>query len=231
MSGEVRLARICDSPKTPPSTPILRGGCELLPERAMRPFRCSARSPRRPGPWARAFQCQLSSWRGRRHWRQKYFECGSCGTGVRDQEQPCYRRRIHASAHLQRCHSKAFGNERCPSHDKTLETWPDLYWKSGRTKAGHQRYACKRCRSTFTVGHPARNHRRRSKNGQILKLLVHGTSLSKITEIADVALRNVYRKLDFIYDRVRSSPTGGKAICAMSPGRDMAAALLRTARR
>lgn len=75
--------------------------------------------------------------------------------------------------------------------------------KSGRTKAGHQRYACKRCRSTFTIGHPARNHRRQSKNGQILKLLVHGTSLSKITEIADVAPRDVYRKLDFIYDKVR----------------------------
>ncbi|WP_055662694.1 hypothetical protein [Jannaschia seosinensis] len=55
----------------------------------------------------------------------------------------------------------------------------------------------------FTVGHPARSHRRQSKNAQILKLLVHGISLSKITEIADVAPRDVYRKLDFIYDRVR----------------------------
>ncbi len=134
---------------------------------------------------------------------KKYFKCGSCG-----QESVIKNNRAIAEEYtrlrrLQRFYGKACSNERCPSRGKTLETWPDLYWKSGRTKAGHQRYACRRCRSTFTVGHPARNHRRQSKNGQILKLLVHGTSLSKITEIADVAPRDVYRKLDFIYDQVR----------------------------
>jgi transposase-like protein len=95
------------------------------------------------------------------------------------------------------------GRETCSSHGKSVNDRPELYRKTGRTSAGHQRYGCKRCLSTFTVGHPARNHRRQSKSGQVLKLLVHGTSLSKISEIADLSPRDVYRKLDFIYERVR----------------------------
>ncbi len=134
---------------------------------------------------------------------KKYFECGSCGQESVIKNNRAVVEEYTRLRRLQRFNGKACSNEGCPSHGKTLERWPDLYLKSGRTKAGHQRYACKRCRSTFTVGHPARNHRRQSKNGQILKLLVHGTSLSKITEIANVAPRDVYRKLDFIYDRIR----------------------------
>lgn len=91
----------------------------------------------------------------------------------------------------------------CTSHGKSVEDRPELYRKVGKTSAGHQRVLCKQCGSTFTVGHPARNHRRQSKNGQVLELLVHGNSLSKISEIADLAPRDVYRKLDFIYERVR----------------------------
>ncbi|GHE04175.1 hypothetical protein GCM10008024_30280 [Allgaiera indica] len=94
-------------------------------------------------------------------------------------------------------------NETCKSYLRPIALHPELYRKSGRTGAGNQRYCCKRCGSTFTVGHPARNHRRQSKNGQVLKLLVHGTALSKISEIVDLSPRDVYRKLDFIYDRVR----------------------------
>jgi len=91
----------------------------------------------------------------------------------------------------------------CLSHGKSIGKRPELYRRVGRTAAGNQRILCKRCNSTFTIGHPARNHRRQSKNGQVLKLLVHGNSLSKISEIADLAPRDVYRKLDFIYDCIR----------------------------
>ncbi len=44
-SGEVCPAKICDSRKETASTPVFRGGCELLPEPTMRPFRRSSRSP------------------------------------------------------------------------------------------------------------------------------------------------------------------------------------------
>lgn len=135
----------------------------------------------------------------------KYFKCGSCGKKSVIKNNRAIVEEYTRLRRLQRFHGigRSCRNDNCLSYGKTAEKRPDLYWKTGRTKAGHQRYACKRCRSTFTIGHPARNHRRQSKNGQILKLLVHGTSLSKITEIADVAPRDVYRKLDFIYDQIR----------------------------
>ena len=135
----------------------------------------------------------------------KYFECGYCGQESVVKNNRAIVEEYTRLRRLQCFHGmgKSCPNADCLSHGKTVDKRPDLYWRTGRTKAGHQRYACKKCRSTFTIGHPARNHRRQSKNGQILKLLVHGTSLSKITEIADVAPRDVYRKIDFIYDRVR----------------------------
>jgi transposase-like protein len=136
---------------------------------------------------------------------EKNFTCGSCGQAsviknnraVVEEYRRLRRLQWHDGG------QKSCGQKACRSHGRSLDVRPELYRKSGRTSAGHQRYACKRCRSTFAVGHPARNHRRQSKNGQILKLLVHGTSLSKISEIGDLAPRDVYRKLDFIYECVR----------------------------
>jgi transposase-like protein len=135
----------------------------------------------------------------------KTFTCGSCGqeSVVKNNraivdEYTRLRRRQRPDGKGQSC-----SKEGCSSRGKAVVDRRELYWKTGRTSAGHQRYACKPCGSTFTVGRPARNHRRQSKNGQILKLLVHGTSLSKISEIVDLAPRDVYRKLDFIHERVR----------------------------
>lgn len=135
----------------------------------------------------------------------KRFTCGCCGQEsvlknnraiVKD-----YTRLRHFQQHDGK--GKSCRVETSLSLGKPIDKRPELYRKSGRTSAGHQRYACKGCGSTFTVGHPARNHRRQLKNGQVLKLLVYGTSPTKISEIEDMAPRDVYRKLDFIYERVR----------------------------
>lgn len=135
----------------------------------------------------------------------KTFTCGSCGQHSVIKNNRAIVEEYTRLRHLQRHDGKGKScrREGCRSHGKSVAERPELYRKSGRTSAGHQRYVCKRCGSTFTVGHPARNHRRQSKNGQVLKLLVHGTSLTKIAEIEDMAPRDVYRKIDFIYDRVR----------------------------
>ena len=136
---------------------------------------------------------------------KKAFTCGSCGQESVIKNNRAIVEEYTRLRRLQRSDEagKSCGREDCHSHGKSVDDRPELYRKTGRTSAGHQRYACKRCGSTFAVGHPARNHRRQSKNGQILKLLVHGTSLSKISEIVELAPRDVYRKLDFIYERVR----------------------------
>lgn len=136
---------------------------------------------------------------------KKAFTCGLCGQESVVKNNRAIVEEYTRLRRLQRPDGtgKSCRKAECPSRGKSVDDRPELYRKVGRTSAGHQRILCKHCGSTFTVGHPARNHRRQSKNGQVLKLLVHGNSLSKISEIADLAPRDVYRKLDFIYERVR----------------------------
>lgn len=136
---------------------------------------------------------------------KKNFTCGSCGEETVLKNNRAIVEEYIRIRQLQRPDGKGQSckNEGCLSHGKSFRARPELYRKSGQTKAGNQRLCCKRCGSTFTIGHPARNHRRQSKNGQVLKLLVHGTSFSKISEIADMAHRDVYRKINFIYDQIR----------------------------
>jgi transposase-like protein len=137
---------------------------------------------------------------------KKRFTCKACGEESVVKNNRAIVEEYMRIRMLQRPNGKgqSCSNPECLSHMKSCSARPELYRKTGRTKAGNQRFCCKRCGSTFTVGHPARNHRRQSKNGQVLKLLVHGTSLSKISEIADMAPRDVYRKIDFIYDQVKA---------------------------
>ncbi|WP_297341074.1 hypothetical protein [Pseudophaeobacter sp.] len=136
----------------------------------------------------------------------KYFTCGSCHEESAIKNNRSITEEYTRLRRLQRPDAKgqSCSNQQCISYDLPFITQAGHYRKSGRTKASNQRYCCKRCGSSFTVGHPARNHKRQSKNGQILKLLVHGTSLSKISEIADLSPRDVYRKIDFIYGQVRA---------------------------
>ena len=136
---------------------------------------------------------------------KKAFTCGSCGQESVVKNNRAIVKEYTRLRRLQRPDGagKSCRKADCLSHGKSVDDRPELYRKVGKTSAGHQRILCKQCGSTFTIGHPARNHRRQSKNGQVLKLLVHGNSLSKISEIADLAPRDVYRKLDFIYERVR----------------------------
>ncbi len=137
---------------------------------------------------------------------KKNFTCGSCGEESVLKNNRAIVEEYMRMRRLQRPAGKGQSckNEDCLSHGKSFRARPELYRKSGQTKAGNQRLCCKRCGSTFTIGHPARNHRRQSKNGQVLKLLVHGTSFSKISEIADMAHRDVDRKIDFIYGQIKN---------------------------
>lgn len=136
---------------------------------------------------------------------KKAFTCGSCGQESVVKNNQAIVEEYTRLRRLQRPDGagRSCRQNTCLSNGKSVDDRPELYRKSGRSKAGNQRYTCKSCHSTFTVGHPARTHKRKSKNGEVLKLLVHGNSLSKISEIADLAPRDVYRKLDFIHERVR----------------------------
>lgn len=84
----------------------------------------------------------------------------------------------------------------------SMASHPKFYRKFGTTKSGDPRHQCKLCQKTFSIGRPARRHRRCDKNGMILKMLVNGVPLSKICVVGKVSYHDVYRKIDFIHQQV-----------------------------
>lgn len=61
---------------------------------------------------------------------------------------------------------------------------------------------CKACLTTFTVGSRIRRQHRSSTNGDVLWMITNGMPISKISDFTGLCPRDVYRKIDFIYDRV-----------------------------
>ena len=94
-------------------------------------------------------------------------------------------------------------NAACDSHGKAPSSHPELYRRFGTTASGDARHQCKVCRSTFSVGPPARRHKRGDKNGLVLKMLVNGVPLSKIAAITGLTFDDIYREIDFIHDQAR----------------------------
>lgn len=79
---------------------------------------------------------------------------------------------------------------------------PDLYRKSGKTAKGEQRWKCKACLKSYSVGSSIRRQKRSHTNRDILWLLTNGTPISKICDFTEMSARDVYAKIDFIYDQV-----------------------------
>lgn len=136
---------------------------------------------------------------------QKTFQCGACGqssiiknNGAVVEEYRRLRERFQAEPPPPDfCQKQA-----CDNHGKRLSENPALYRKSGRTATGTQRYKCKACLTTFTVGSRIRRQHRSSTNGDVLWMITNGMPISKISDFSGLCPRDVYRKIDFIYDRV-----------------------------
>ena len=95
-------------------------------------------------------------------------------------------------------------NTACRCHSRPVATNPELYRRFGRSKKGDQRWRCRGCDKTFTIGRPTRRQRKTDKNGLVLRLLTNDVSLSKICEITGLSPRGVYSKIDFLYQRVQA---------------------------
>ncbi|MBC7144887.1 MAG: IS1 family transposase [Thioclava marina] len=92
----------------------------------------------------------------------------------------------------------------CFAHGVSPAQNPEFYWKFGKTAGGDPRWRCRLCLKTFSEGKPARRHKRSDKNRVIFQMLCNDVSLAKISKIADISYRDLYRKIDFFYDQVRS---------------------------
>ena len=90
----------------------------------------------------------------------------------------------------------------CENHRLPLSAHPERYRKSGRTAKGAQRWKCKACLASFSLGSRIRRQKRSSANRDVLWMLTNGLPISKICDFTGLSPRDVYGKIDFIHDRV-----------------------------
>lgn len=136
---------------------------------------------------------------------EKTFICEACDTSavVKNNGAIVEEYRRLRALQMEPTAGQCCANSSCQNHGRSYKNYPDRYLRAGKTGAGNQRIACRECRSTFTIGHPARNQKTSHLNGQVLRLLVNGTPFAKISEITGLSERDVYAKIDFIYQCVR----------------------------
>lgn len=91
-------------------------------------------------------------------------------------------------------------DEACANHGKPFSR--ALYISYGQNSQGSKRWKCRGCSKTFAV--PTRTtirQREPQKNVLIYRLLVNKSPISRICELADIAPKTFYDKLDFIHKR------------------------------
>jgi transposase-like protein len=92
-------------------------------------------------------------------------------------------------------------NAACPNHKIGIDAGKKAYQSFGRSAIGSQRYRCKGCLGTFSVGKATRYHKKPHKNKLVFMLLVNKSPLRRISEVAELHPAAVYGKIDFLYRR------------------------------
>lgn len=131
--------------------------------------------------------------------------CSTCGSNNRLKNNRAVAEKYRRLRDLRKVDPIAPGcrTAGCFAEGMLLDEHPEFYRRFGRTASGDARHQCKLCRATFSVGPPARRHKRGDKNSLVLKMLVNGVPLSKIAVITGLSCNDIHRKIDFIHDQVR----------------------------
>jgi transposase-like protein len=135
---------------------------------------------------------------------EKTFKCGACGQSsilknnrAIVHEYQRLRTRFLAAIPKDSCQSDG-----CENQGEARGTHPELYRKSGKTAKGVQRWKCKACLCTYSVGSSIKRQKRSHVNRDIIWMLTNGTPISKICDFTELSPRDVYAKIDFIYDQI-----------------------------
>ncbi len=90
-------------------------------------------------------------------------------------------------------------DEACINRSIGISAGKAAYQSFGKTKSGSQRYRCKMCGKSFSVGKSTTGHKQPHKNKLIFKLLMNKSPLKRICEVADVRMETIYGKIDFLH--------------------------------
>lgn len=89
-------------------------------------------------------------------------------------------------------------NDFCENHNVGIRAGSKHYRSFGKTKSGSQRYRCKACDKTFSVGGSTLRQKQPHKNKLIFKLLVNKNPFRRICEVADISEGSLYPKIGFL---------------------------------
>jgi len=93
-------------------------------------------------------------------------------------------------------------NEECPNHTISIDAAKRNYQAFGKTHSGSTRYRCKSCGKTFSVGNkPTLRQKMPHKNAEVFRLIMNKTAFKRAAEIADVGIRTIFDKIDFIHSQ------------------------------
>lgn len=134
----------------------------------------------------------------------KSFKCGACGKSsiIKNNKAIVEEYRRLRGQYHNLPERDACPNIECANHGKSRSKNPDLYRKTGKTTKGDQRWKCTSCARTFSTGSSVRRQKASHHNHTVLWMLTNGLPISKIGEYTGLAPKDIYRKIDFIYERV-----------------------------
>lgn len=95
-------------------------------------------------------------------------------------------------------------NVNCAQFGVYAETPSIHYRRRGLTSAGHPRFQCKACSTTFTRGSEKRKSHPLTKshtNEQLFKLLVNQIALNRLKEVIELSPQTIYEKIGMFYER------------------------------
>jgi transposase-like protein len=105
-------------------------------------------------------------------------------------------------------------NSKCVNSCKPVSGFRTEYIRHGKTRDGHSRYRCKRCRKVFTdriIAPASRQTVHRHKNISVFKLLVSKVPFKRICELESFSMPTLYQKLDFLYRQCRAFASSREA--------------------
>lgn len=88
----------------------------------------------------------------------------------------------------------------CENHGVGISV-EGAYYSFGKTKSGSQRYRCRNCNKTFSVGGPTLRQKKPEINEMVFKLLMNKMPLNRICETVGISMNTLYGKIDFIHQQ------------------------------
>ena len=92
-------------------------------------------------------------------------------------------------------------NENCQNHSVNPGQPEKRFQLFGKTRSGSQRFRCRVCKVTLSVGSPTNRQRVPHKNLIVFRLLMNKMPLRRICEVAGISEETLYRKIDFIHSQ------------------------------